>query len=332
MNTVSPHLFVALVERTADAVFVLRVQNGGQAFIMEYVNNAYLRKFDQPREKFIGKELKDFLSPEKCAVVRERLTACVKNKTILRYEENIILNNKTFTSLSEAFPIDNKKGAVEYVVGISKDITELKQQRDQLSESENTLQGIMNSSDNITLLIGSDLRIVYANAAAQRHAIRMLGKEYIIGDLILSYLSEAQVNTAAEHFLALVKQDKKSFTFEHSIAYPDGEESWFIRRYYPVTDNNSKIIGVVVNSVNITERKRQEMQIQKHADALREIAKMQSHEMRRPVANIIGLTDLIDLQKPVAENAEVIAHLKKSTQELDELIRRIIAKTNNENL
>jgi len=87
----------------------------------------------------------------------------------------------------------------------------------------------------------------------------------------------------------------------------------------------------VINSVNITQRKRHELEIQKHTDALREIAQIQSHEIRRPVANIIGLTEMIEAHNRGNDLAEIVAHLRKSALELDEMIRQIIDKTYNSN-
>ncbi|MNY33347.1 hypothetical protein D3C86_1676220 [compost metagenome] len=93
-------------------------------------------------------------------------------------------------------------------------------------------------------------------------------------------------------------------------------------------EDNGDVSGVVIASTNITKRKTQELQIQKHLDALKEIAKIQSHEIRRPVANITGLTDLMDLKnKSVEENEQILQYLKISAHELDQMISRIVSKT-----
>lgn len=329
MNNLSPHVFMSLVEQTANAIFVLRVQD--QEFLMEYVNDAYLYKFRLLAENLVGKNLKDILVPEKYAQVQERFLTCVNSRSAISYEETIVLEEGVLTCLSEAFPVLDSLGQVTHVIGLSRDITELKRQRDLLTESENTLRAIINSSDNVTLVIDPDQRIIYANTAAQQHAVKMFGRKYLIGDSILNYLTEEQKNIATVHFEAILKKKRRTLAFEHQFTYPSGEEAWYIRRYYPATDSNGNYIGIVVNSTNITARKQQELQIEKHTNALREIAQIQSHVIRRPVANIIGLTDLIDLERPPAETAEVVAHLRKSTLELDELVRQIISKTHDPN-
>lgn len=331
MKKVCPSLFVSLVEQTNDAVFILRVEAEKRRFIIEYVNAAYLRKFSHTAEELIGKDLKEILNAEKYELVSKQLFSCVNCKSPLSYEETIALNNETLFSLSEAFPILDDNQEVTHLIGLSKDVTALKRQQALLYESENTLQAIINSSDYITLFIDPGFRIIYANTAAQHHARRLLGKPYQVGDLIMNYLTPEQQKTAAMHFDDILLSKTKNHVFEYHFTYPDGEKAWLLRKYYSASDAHGNYLGVVINSVNITQRKKNELEIQKHAEALREIAKIQSHEIRRPVANIIGLTEMINTHKP-QELEEIVAHLHKSALELDEVIKQVITKTYNFNV
>lgn len=56
---------------------------------------------------------------------------------------------------------------------------------------------------------------------------------------------------------------------------------------------------------------------------LRNIAFKNSHELRKPVANIIGLIQVIDKNTLSKENAQIIEYIEKSTQELDDIILSI---------
>lgn len=319
-----PSLFRSLIELTTDAVFIVRVLPAGEEFVMEYVNDAYLRKFNVTREDVVGKEFRDMLQPSIVAGIRQRFTECVRLRSNISFEESF--ENNT-TSLSELFPITSEDGAIEYVVGVSKDITELKAKRDQIIASEQTLQSIINSSDNVLIYMSNDFTIRYANRRAQEHARKLFGKEFIVGEKLTDYYPQSERKRALEHARQL-RREKKAIDYEHELTYPDGENRWFLRRYYGVFDDGDELTGIVIASINITGRKEQELQIQKQADSLREIAKIQSHEIRRPVANIMGLTDLIDLKdKSIQENEQILQYLKQSVQELDGLISRIVDKT-----
>ncbi|HEY5325425.1 MAG TPA: hypothetical protein VIJ27_00350 [Mucilaginibacter sp.] len=64
----------------------------------------------------------------------------------------------------------------------------------------------------------------------------------------------------------------------------------------------------------------------KFLSALRAIAQIQSHEMRKPVASIIGLMDVWKEEKYVYDE-EIVTMIEKATVELDEKIHLIIKHT-----
>jgi PAS domain S-box-containing protein len=319
-----PSLFRSLIELTTDAVFIVRVLPDGKEFVMEYVNDAYLQKFKVTRESVVGKEFKDMLESNIVEDIRKRFMDCVRLRSNISFEESF---EDGTTSLSELFPIMDADSVIEYVVGVSKDITELKAKRDQISASEQTLQSIINSSDNVLIYMSNDFTIRYANRRAQEHARKLFGKTFEVGEKLTDYYPKAERERALNHALQL-REQKQTISYEHQLTYPDGENRWFLRRYYGVFDGQGELTGIVIASINITSRKEQELQIQKQADSLREIAKIQSHEIRRPVANIMGLTDLIDLKdKSTQENEQILQYLRQSVHELDSLISRIVDKT-----
>lgn len=317
-------LFQSLVEKTSDAVFIVSVHAGGQEFVIRYVNEAYLHKFKVTRESVIDKEFKDMLSYDIVAPIRERFSHCAISQEKVQFEEPF--SNGT-TSLSELFPIIGADGQTEYIVGTSKDITELQRKRDQLAESENTLQSIINSSDNVLIYMGLDMRVIYANKRAQEHAMRMFGKPFQIGEYVYT-LYPAEVRQELEEDIRILTEKKRVLMIEKELIYPDGETMWFLRRYYAVYDADNQMTGVVIASVNITEQKLHQQEIKKHTSRMREIAKIQSHEIRRPLANVIGLVDLMDMRsKSLQENEQILNYLKVSARELDKLITRIVDTT-----
>ena len=59
-----------------------------------------------------------------------------------------------------------------------------------------------------------------------------------------------------------------------------------------------------------------------------EIAFMTSHEVRVPLANILGLTEVLDLDDPLSSsNLKVIEYIKTSAKELDIKIRNMVQQT-----
>src|SRR5690606_40002749 len=52
-------------------------------------------------------------------------------------------------------------------------------------------------------------------------------------------------------------------------------------------------------------------------EKLREIARIQSHEIRRPLANILGIIDLLSKKSQVTQSEDLVDLLLKSSMELE---------------
>jgi len=89
--------------------------------------------------------------------------------------------------------------------------------------------------------------------------------------------------------------------------------------------------GLVVAgcSVDITEHKNANKKLVHQNNRFRQIARLQSHAVRRPLANILGLIDLIEYyasKNNFSEITSMIALLKDSSNDLDKIIRKIVNK------
>lgn len=85
--------------------------------------------------------------------------------------------------------------------------------------------------------------------------------------------------------------------------------------------------AMLVLAIDQTQRIEDEIKTQDNIDRLREIAWMQSHEVRAPLACIMGLTKIIaDTKEDEASRKESLHHLMHSANELDTIIREIIKK------
>ncbi|HJV19459.1 MAG TPA: PAS domain S-box protein [Sediminibacterium sp.] len=90
---------------------------------------------------------------------------------------------------------------------------------------------------------------------------------------------------------------------------------------------NRKIVGIYILASNITERVLAEEKIKKQNQQLREIARIQSHEVRAPLANIIGLANLFDKNNAGdPNNVMILKELTVSARKLDGVIHKIVDK------
>ncbi len=85
-----------------------------------------------------------------------------------------------------------------------------------------------------------------------------------------------------------------------------------------------RLIGI---NHDITEQQLLQEKLVHKNEQLKKIAWMQSHEIRKPVANILGLLQLYDLKKNELAANELLPYLKDAASELDTMIKVIIDRT-----
>jgi PAS domain S-box-containing protein len=89
-----------------------------------------------------------------------------------------------------------------------------------------------------------------------------------------------------------------------------------------IIERTANILRVLI------ENKRNQDHVKDQNKRLQEIASISSHEIRRPVATILGLVNLFDqsnLDNPM--NREIMNHIDISAKELDSVIHTIVEKT-----
>lgn len=89
--------------------------------------------------------------------------------------------------------------------------------------------------------------------------------------------------------------------------------------------NQTNYVSAII--VDITEKVLAERKIKKQIHELKEIARIQSHEIRSPLSNILGLVNLLESGMPEETTKEIYSHLRKSATDLDTFICDIVKRT-----
>ena len=84
---------------------------------------------------------------------------------------------------------------------------------------------------------------------------------------------------------------------------------------------------------DISDKMNFEQRLRKQQAELEEIAFLQAHAFRRPVANMLSLSDMIEVHCRDLDTTDslvdLLKRLKRSVKEADEVIAKIVTKTNN---
>lgn len=110
----------------------------------------------------------------------------------------------------------------------------------------------------------------------------------------------------------------------------NGDEFWIHMAMAPVADNDGVFTHFVAIGRDVTEQVNNIQSIKDQNVQLRNIAWVQSHGVRGPLARIKGLIILLNNQlqsSPNEETQELLHHLKVSADEMDQVIKSIVNET-----
>ena len=196
----------------------------------------------------------------------------------------------------------------------------LQKQFDLVRDAEMKLRSYFESSGACHLLIGKELEVIAFNKAiadfiAKTQGIRL--HEGIRASEILS-------GPSRDRFIAECRQALagQSIDYEREENY-NGTTIWWHVTFEPGFDMEGNVISVSLNATDITERKLHEQHILAQNESLKSIAYIQSHELRRPVASILGLANIMSANDYVFSKDDV-EMLERAAGELDAKIRTIV--------
>jgi len=157
-------------------------------------------------------------------------------------------------------PIRDHQGRVTGLVGITRDITERKRAEDELYQSRQMLQSILDTipqrvfwKDRNLIYLGCN-RALALDAGVQNPA-EIIGKS----DFDLSWKENAESYRADDRLV--MEQESPKLNFEEPLSRPDGSTLFIVTNKLPLRDREGRVIGVLGTFEDITERKRAEEEL-----------------------------------------------------------------------
>ncbi len=190
------------------------------------------------------------------------------------------------------------------------------------------LKAILDSTVDSNILIGADYKILNFNRVANEAAVTISNKALFVGDDIRNHIHESVLHIFKAKFEealngALVKS-------ERPVQLNTGKEIWFEFLYYPVYDSQNLLVGVALNTTNIDIRKTAELKVLDQLERFKKIAFLQSHELRAPLANIMGVVNVLNLLLPKIESSDTIELLNgliENAKKMDSIVQQIVRGT-----
>jgi PAS domain S-box-containing protein len=207
-------------------------------------------------------------------------------------------------------------------LSMSNDVTERMKAEESLQKSEANFRAILRTTDTAYALFDRELKVLACNQKAAEFIKEQYGYDDGYNTSIADYLPADRFPDPANLANNVLKGN--NINFEIDFAQPDGTVTWYYARLFPITNDHKAILGVLMALYDITERKNAEhdlktaySRIQSHINSIKDMAWKQSHLMRSPLANLKGLTAM--LQNDITDK-KVLEHIQTELDRMDSII------------
>jgi PAS domain S-box-containing protein len=299
-----------------------------------FVNQKMADSLGYAPEEMIGKEPFYFIDEKERAesVARiERRRQGSKENLDIRY---ITKKGDDFWANISSNPIVDANGKYSGMVAMVTDITQRKLDEEAIKKSEANLRTIFDNTDSSYILFGDELKIISFNALAQKYSIEINGQKLKTGAHVSNYFSEERWLFIKETIDKVSSGENVSYELSHT--QPDGSVKWNKVRWLNVKNSENKSWGFILANKDITEEKLAALERERitadliqHIKDLEQFTYIISHNLRAPVANIIGLSDMLsesdidpDMKQAVVERVSLsIKNIDTIIQDLNHILQ-----------
>jgi PAS domain S-box-containing protein len=311
--------------------FLIRIDTDGE---YTFANRQFLKAFGYKANEIIGRHFSFTSVPEDVASCEAAFKKCISTpgKVIHLTHKKMGKSGVFHDTQWEFISITNDSGEVTEIQGIGHDITHKKISEQEVINIKNNLEGLIDNTDDLIWSIDREKRYVYINKAFKETLNQQTGWVAIEGDpaynktLADVYKEEMMVEWGGYYDRAL--NGEKYFITKQSVNPATGKQQFYETYFNPIYNTTGDVIAVGCFSRNITDRLKTEKALIDQNNRLKQIATLSSHELRRPVASMLGLINIIDNENfSNPANKEIIGHLFTVCTEIDTVIRQIVDHT-----
>ena len=221
-----------------------------------YVNRAFERMTGYSAQEALGRNCRFLQGTEREQPALEELRAALRegrqSKVVLR---NYKKDGTLFWNELSISPVRDKAGKLVNFIGVQEDVTRRKKAEEELRQSEERFRSLVQYASDIITVLGAEGTVSYQSPSIER--ILGYGPEELTGTNVFDYVHPEDAEQVQMVFVETLKNRGISPPVEFRFRHADG--SW---RFLEAVGNNlladPSVSGMVVNSRDITERKRAE--------------------------------------------------------------------------
>jgi PAS domain S-box-containing protein len=286
------------------------------AIILAFNSNAERYNLFSKTKKFrVGHSIYDYVSNARKDYFEDILEKVLRGESLL-YDRYYTMQDGSIHwiefSVTPVLVADDIKG----ICFTGHDITEKKKIEQEREFDRNNLKALINNTDDLMWSIDRNFRLITSNEAFDKTIEKLFGSSLPKGSCLMEVKFE---KSQADRFVAYYERAflGESFTKTEYM----GKDFWSDLSFYPIYNAN-EIIGAACFSRNITWQKKAEEERMEYAQSLEEMLFKISHQLRVPIANLLGITHVIDLLDDSDKDMnEIVALINPTVSTLDKFSR-----------
>jgi len=220
-------------------------------------------------------------------------------------------------------PFHAHTGRLGHAIVVMTDITDQKRSEEAIRNREAYLSSLVDSQSSYLIRVDRKGRFTFLNQSFTSK----------FGEVVSAGSDECfRILIDKEQFAACRRMGDDCFENPGKIVPlrlqlkdPDGSYVYTDWEFLGIQNDKGEVVEIQGIGQDVTEQVEGEKHILSQNQRLQEIAWISSHELRRPVANILGLIHLITHDDSVPK--ELIEPLSISAEQLDDIIRMIVQKS-----
>jgi PAS domain S-box-containing protein len=293
-----------------------------------FINKQFSKVFGYERNEIIGKHFSITTMPEELHLCEAAFVECTGNPD----EVTHLVHKKPDKAGGihetewEFIAIKNEDGLVTGLQGIGQDITDRINAQKEIIITKNNLEALINNTEDLIWSVDRGYRYLSMNQAYKAALLMHSGHIPAKGDSAMHDVFTPELLAMwANYYNRGIAGERYAVMTENQN--PDGVQ-YFETSFNPIYNDEGLITGVGCFSHNVTERVKTTKAITQKNERLQNIASLSSHELRRPVATMLGLINIIDREDfDNPDNKQIIEHILAVGIEIDEVIRLIVDNT-----
>jgi PAS domain S-box-containing protein len=255
---VSEQRYRMLAESSPEFIYII-----GSDGKVRYLNTFAASQLNLRQEEAVGKRLEDLFPSETSERLWSNIKKVLTDGKALHADREISFAGRTAWVDTVLVPLRDSNGEVGSVLGISRDVTERKNNEEALRQSEAKLRLI---TDNLQDLVAQvDAKGVYLYASPSHKSVLGYEPKDLVGKTLFEFIYPDDLDSVVREFTSAAPTSPPSaldVRFRHSA----GHYVWLNTVAKAMFDSDGKMMGGIMAGRELASRKQVEDALQKSED------------------------------------------------------------------